>query len=74
MGGIRRSVAGGIAEASFEEIFMPDLLDENGSLLPSVNFHGISGAEKREILASAAVGVVNPSGQTETFCISGVEF
>jgi glycosyltransferase involved in cell wall biosynthesis len=64
----------GIAEASFEEKFMPYLLDENGSLLPSVKFHGILGAEKREILASAAVGVVNPSGENETFCISGVEF
>ena len=64
----------GIAEPSFEEKFMPYLLDEKGSLLPSVKFHGILGAEKHEILASAAVGVVNPSGETETFCISAVEF
>ena len=64
----------GIAAAAFEEKFMPYLLDENGSLLPSVTFHGILGAEKREILASAAVGVANPSGDTETFCISAVEF
>lgn len=64
----------GIAEASFEESFMPYLLHENGSLLPSVKFHGILGAEKSEILASAAVGVVNPSGKSETFCISAVEF
>jgi glycosyltransferase involved in cell wall biosynthesis len=64
----------GIAEGSFEESFMPYLLDGNGSLLPSVKFHGILGAEKREILASAAVGVVNPSGKNETFCICAVEF
>ena len=64
----------GIAEASFEEKFMPYLLDEKGLLLPSVKFHGILGAEKHEILASAAVGVVNPSGASETFCISAVEF
>jgi glycosyltransferase involved in cell wall biosynthesis len=64
----------GMAEPSFEEKFMPYLLDEKGSLLPSVKFHGILGAEKREVLASAAVGVVNPSGETETFCISAVEF
>ena len=64
----------GIAERSFEEQFMPYLLDEKGSPLPSVKFHGILGTEKHEILASAAVGVVNPSGQTETFCISAVEF
>jgi hypothetical protein len=43
----------GIGEASFEEKFMPYLLDEKGSLLPSVKFHRIPGAEKHEILASA---------------------
>jgi glycosyltransferase involved in cell wall biosynthesis len=64
----------GIAESSFEEKFMPYLLNEKGSLLPSVKFHGILGTEKDDILASAAVGVVNPSGETETFCISAVEF
>jgi glycosyltransferase involved in cell wall biosynthesis len=64
----------GIAEASFEEKFMPYLVDQKGLLLPSVKFHGILGAEKQEILASAAVGVVNPSGEGETFCISAVEF
>jgi glycosyltransferase involved in cell wall biosynthesis len=64
----------GIANPSFEERCMPHLLDEKGALLPSVRFHGILGAEKGNILASAAVGVVNPSGETETFCISAVEF
>jgi len=64
----------GIGELSFEEKFMPCLLDEKGLLLPSVKFHGILGVEKDEILASAAVGVVNPSGEGETFCISAVEF
>ena len=64
----------GIAEPSYEEKFMPYLLDEKGLLPPSVKFHGILGADKNEILASAAVGVVNPSGETETFCISAVEF
>jgi glycosyltransferase involved in cell wall biosynthesis len=64
----------GVADPSFEEKFMPYLLDEKGSLLPSVKFHGIVGSEKKEILASAAVGVVNPSGESESFCISAVEF
>jgi len=64
----------GVADASFEEKFMPYLLDEGGALLPSVKFHGILGAEKHELLSSAAVGVVNPSGETETFCVSAVEF
>ena len=39
-----------------------------------MKFHGILGAKKNDILASAAVGVVNPTGETETFCISAVEF
>ena len=64
-----------LAEPSFESKFIPYLLDEKGSLLPSVKFHGILGAEKKhDILASAAVGVVNPTGETETFCTSAVEF
>jgi glycosyltransferase involved in cell wall biosynthesis len=64
----------GLADPAFEAKFIPYLLDEKGSLLPSVKFHGILGAEKRDMLASAAVGVVNPTGETETFCISAVEF
>jgi glycosyltransferase involved in cell wall biosynthesis len=64
----------GIADLSFEGKFMPYLLDDKGLLLPSVRFHGILGAEKRKVLASAAVGVVNPTGATETFCRSAVEF
>jgi glycosyltransferase involved in cell wall biosynthesis len=65
----------GIAEPSFEAKFIPYLLDQKGSLLPSVKFHGIlGGAEKHDMLASAAVGVVNPSGISETFCTSAVEF
>jgi glycosyltransferase involved in cell wall biosynthesis len=64
-----------LADPAFEAKFIPYLLDEKGSLLPSVKFHGIlGGAEKHDILASAAVGVINPSGSTETFCISAVEF
>jgi len=64
----------GIAEPGFEQKFMPYLLDEKGSLLSSVTFHGILGSDKHELLASAAVGVVNPSGESETFCVSAVEF
>jgi glycosyltransferase involved in cell wall biosynthesis len=65
----------GIADPVFEAKFIPFLLDEKGSLLPSVKFHGIlGGTEKHDMLASAAVGVVNPTGETETFCTSAVEF
>lgn len=31
------------------------------------------GIEKRQVLLETAVGVVNPSGKTETFCMSAIE-
>lgn len=62
----------GIAEASYERrITYP--LSENGILLPSVHFMGIMGDEKYDILAKTKVGVPNPTGNTETFCITAVE-
>jgi glycosyltransferase involved in cell wall biosynthesis len=64
----------GLAEESYENHFMPFLTDNNGKILPSVNFFGSLGLEKYETMERAKVGVVNPTGQTETFCISGVEF
>lgn len=63
-----------IAESSYEKVFMPYITDENGEILPSVIFHGILGPEKNEIISKSCVGVVNPSGDTETFCISAAEF
>lgn len=64
----------GIADAQYECMFMPYLADNDGYLLPSVIFHGLMGIEKNEIIANTAVGVANPTGLTETFCISAVEF
>lgn len=65
----------GIAEESYEANYIrPFLSDENGDVIASVHFAGLLGCEKNEILQSADVGVVNPTGNTETFCISGVEF
>lgn len=63
----------GIAEESYEKIFRPYLLNNNGELLDSVEFLGLLGAEKKDILLNASVGVVNPSARTETFGISAVE-
>lgn len=62
----------GIAEASYEESFM-SFLTQSGKILPSVHFMGVMGKEKNEILLKARVGVPNPSGITETFCLSAVE-
>ena len=42
---------------------------------PSVKFLGNSNSKVRsEILDNCKLGIVNPSGQTETFCLSAVEF
>ncbi len=64
----------GIAEERYENAFMKHLVDENGKMLPSVHFLGIMGAEKSEVIANTAVGVVNPTGRTETFGISAIDF
>ena len=61
-----------IAEESYEELFMR-YLTKNGKILPSVHFMGALGEEKYDILIKAKVGVPNPTGKTETFCISAVE-
>ncbi len=63
----------GIAEESYEKEFMQYLTDSNGNILPSVTFYGKMGEEKSRILARCKVGVPNPSGYSETFCLSAVE-
>lgn len=62
-----------IAEKSYEKKFMSYLTDRSGDVLPNVHFMGNLGLEKNEILAKTKVGVPNPTGLTETFCISAVE-
>lgn len=64
----------GVADAEFEARYIePYLTLADGQLHPSVMFHGQMGAEKHQILRQATVGVPNPSGQTETFCVSAAE-
>lgn len=63
----------GIAESSYEKMFIKYLLDEHGELLRSVIFCGVLGDEKKKIYQKTSVGVVNPSAKTETFCLSAVE-
>jgi glycosyltransferase involved in cell wall biosynthesis len=64
----------GVAHEDYERThIMPHLCDANGKLHPSVTFHGQMGAEKFAILHRATVAVANPTGQTETCCVSAVE-
>ena len=64
----------GIAEESYEQDYLiPHLADQSGKLHPSVTLHGQLGPEKYDILSKALVGIANPSGQTETCCVSAVE-
>lgn len=63
----------GIASEKYESLIMPGLTDENGNILESVVFHGNLGAEKYNILQHTAVGIINPTGETETFGLGAVE-
>ena len=62
----------GLADKDYEDLFM-SYLTENGRLLDSVHFLGSLGEEKYEALIQAKVGVPNPTGKSETFCICAVE-
>ncbi len=61
-----------LAEKKYEASFMK-YLTRNDHLIPSVHLLGVLGSKKYDILAQTKVGVPNPSGLTETFCISAVE-
>lgn len=63
----------GIADEEYENVFMKYLTDTTGNVLPSVTFYGKMGKEKELILGRTKVGVPNPSGNSETFCLSAVE-
>ena len=62
----------GIASKEYEARFFP-YLSADGKLLPSVHFMGTMGSEKLAIYNKTTVGVMNPSGKTETFGLSAVE-
>lgn len=62
----------GLAESHYEEYFMK-YLSQDGEVLPNVHFMGVLGDEKNEILLKTKVGVPNPLGSGETFCLSAVE-
>lgn len=64
----------GVASEQYERRFRPHLSGADGGPHPSVTFKGNMGTEKVSILQNADVGIANPTGVTETFCWSAVEF
>ena len=62
----------GLAEPKYERYIMKHL-SRNGRLLPGVHLMGVMGNEKYDILRQTKIGVPNPTGNTETFCVSAVE-
>lgn len=64
-----------IAESKYEDKFINPFLDESGNIKDNIKFLGVlSQKEKLDIMAKSKVGVVNPTGKGETFCISAIEF
>ncbi|MEX0451984.1 glycosyltransferase family 4 protein [Spiribacter sp. 218] len=66
----------GVATDTYEQRFLlPYLAADNGQPLPSVDFLGLlEGTDRIPVMRDAAVGVVNPSGQTENCPGSALEF
>ena len=64
-----------IAEKSYEDKYIiPYLCDEKKKIIPSVNFVGKLGHEKKELLYKASIGIVNPTGNTENCPGASLEF
>lgn len=61
-----------LAEEQYEKLFLSNLLDDTGKIIPSVHFMGVV-EDKDLILKNTKVGIVNPTANTETFCLSAVE-
>lgn len=64
----------GFAESKYEKKIIKYLSDSNGEIFKSVNFFGSLGNEKDELIEKTKVGVANPTGISETFCLSAVEY
>jgi glycosyltransferase involved in cell wall biosynthesis len=62
-----------IADFFYEKRILKKIKNKDGSILDSVHFCGVMGAEKYDLLKKAKVGVPNPSGKTETFGYTAIE-
>lgn len=62
----------GLASPEYEQVFS-SAISKNGKILDGIHLMGRLGDEKEEIMLKTKVGVPNPSGITETFCLSAVE-
>ena len=62
-----------VAENTYESMFMR-YLTNGEKIKDNVHFMGIMGKEKESILLKTKVGVPNPSGNTETFGLTALEF
>lgn len=58
----------------FTDYYMSFLKENDGSIMKSVSFEGTVRQDKEKYYKKISVGVANPSGKTETFCLSAVEF
>lgn len=62
-----------ITYPNYEKKFINYLTNKKGIILDSVKFFGSVGIEKYSSFHHVDIGVVNPSGNSETFCLSAVE-
>ncbi len=67
-------LGGGLYKDVNEEKYIKYVTDNQGKVLDSVSFEGLIGADRKKYYEQCAVGVANPTGKTETFCLSAVEF
>ena len=64
----------GIAEEKYENEYIAPLIQQGlAAGRPSVTFHGRMGTERSLVLRQALIGIPNPIGATETFCLSATE-
>jgi len=63
----------GLASPEYEELFASYLKNQDGHFPSNIIFHGNLGSSKKIVFLSTKVGAVNPTGITETFCLSAVE-
>lgn len=72
--GQKQGLKDGIAFTKYEQRCMNYFMNAKHEMMPSVQFMGKMGKEKDRIIEKTKVGVTNPTGKSETFCLSAVEF